>query len=170
MKGKVNEAMASGLPVVTTTIGAEGLGARSGEPLIIADDSEGFARGVIDLLSDPERARQIGLAGQRLVGSLLSPEAIERELLSVIDAVPPRRPSPAQIARWWGLAACDAAWRSARFVARHAIKRSNNASSRHSPTGAPPADGSAAEGDAASLNETAAASSGREAPLPPGAA
>jgi glycosyltransferase involved in cell wall biosynthesis len=84
MKGKVNEAMGSGLPVVTTSFGAQGLGAVPGRDLIVADDAGSFARGVIELLQDPARAESMGRSGQELVRSLCSPEVVGPRLDGLI--------------------------------------------------------------------------------------
>jgi glycosyltransferase involved in cell wall biosynthesis len=66
IKIKVLEAMACGKPVVTTSIGAEGIAEADDGALIIADDPAVFAEAVVALLSDKarrvalgERARQI---------------------------------------------------------------------------------------------------------------
>jgi O-antigen biosynthesis protein len=53
MKGKIGEAMACGLPVVTTSIGAEGMGLTNGENVLIADDPDEFAAAVARLYRDP---------------------------------------------------------------------------------------------------------------------
>lgn len=45
-KGKIAKAMSHGLPVVTTNIGAEGMGVIDGENIMIADDAKGFAQKV----------------------------------------------------------------------------------------------------------------------------
>lgn len=58
---KILEAMASGCPVVSTTVGAEGLGAGEGE-IRLADEPAAFARDVVELISD--RRRRTALAGQ----------------------------------------------------------------------------------------------------------
>ena len=52
MKGKVGEAMSYGLPVVTTSFGAEGFGLQPGRDLLIGDSVESFAAQVITLLTD----------------------------------------------------------------------------------------------------------------------
>ena len=54
IKGKVGEAMAHGIPVVTTTIGAEGFGVGHGVDVMIADDPESFANAVAQLYQQQE--------------------------------------------------------------------------------------------------------------------
>ena len=56
---KILEAMAMGVPVVSTTIGAEGLGAVHGQHLLVADSPEDFALAVIQLLRDRDFANHI---------------------------------------------------------------------------------------------------------------
>ena len=53
---KILEAFAAGLPVIGTTVGCEGICARDGEHLVIAD-RRGFAAAIIQLLLDPAGAR-----------------------------------------------------------------------------------------------------------------
>lgn len=64
---KILEAMAAGLPVVTTSVGIEGIEANVGEEVIIADDPQNFANQVSRLLLDSNERRKIGLAGRKLV-------------------------------------------------------------------------------------------------------
>lgn len=63
---KILEAWAAGTPVVSTTIGAEGLEFRDGEHLILADDAAQFAEAVSRLLASPADRRRLGTAGRRL--------------------------------------------------------------------------------------------------------
>ena len=53
------EAMALGVPVVSTSIGAQGLTVESGTQMIIADDPEGFADGIIQLLLNPAASQEM---------------------------------------------------------------------------------------------------------------
>lgn len=62
---KIVEAWAVGTPVVSTTLGAEGLECEPGRDLLIADEPEEFAKKVIALLEDPGLAREIGSNGRR---------------------------------------------------------------------------------------------------------
>jgi len=64
---KVLEALDAGRPIVSTTIGIEGLEDLVGDGALVADDAEGFADRVIELLSDPERAAKAGDVGHRTV-------------------------------------------------------------------------------------------------------
>jgi glycosyltransferase involved in cell wall biosynthesis len=64
---KVLEALSMARPVVSTTIGAEGIDVRSGEHLVLADGADAFATAVADLLDDPAAALAIGRDGRRLV-------------------------------------------------------------------------------------------------------
>jgi glycosyltransferase involved in cell wall biosynthesis len=50
---KILDAWAMGKALVSTRVGCAGLTARDGENLLIRDDPQGFARGVLDLLNDP---------------------------------------------------------------------------------------------------------------------
>ena len=63
---KIVEAMAMGLPVVSTTIGVEGLDVRPGENILIADDAASFTDGVLRLLRDPDLRDRIAEGGQVL--------------------------------------------------------------------------------------------------------
>jgi len=53
------EAMALGVPVVSTSIGAQGLTVESGTQMLIADDPEGFADGIIQLLLNPAASQEM---------------------------------------------------------------------------------------------------------------
>lgn len=56
---KLLEAFAAGIPVVSTRIGAEGLANHDGEICALADDPESFARAILTLLADPDKAAQM---------------------------------------------------------------------------------------------------------------
>ncbi len=57
---KILEAFAAARPVVSTTVGAEGIEARDGDTLLLRDDDAGFAAGIAELLEDANRARAMG--------------------------------------------------------------------------------------------------------------
>lgn len=64
---KIFEAMSMAKPVVSTTIGAEGLPVLNEQHLLLADDPVAFAQSCLRLLRDTGLRRQIGLAGRALV-------------------------------------------------------------------------------------------------------
>ncbi len=59
---KIYEAMAAQVPIVSTTVGAEGLDVENGSDIVLADDPGSFARSVVELLRAPERRRAIAMA------------------------------------------------------------------------------------------------------------
>ncbi len=64
---KIFEAMAMGLPVLSTTVGAEGLPLSDGSDVLLRDDARAYAAELVSLLRDDVRRRAIAEAGQRLV-------------------------------------------------------------------------------------------------------
>jgi glycosyltransferase involved in cell wall biosynthesis len=62
---KILEAFAAGLPVVSTPVGCEGLGADDGEHLVIAD-RDGFAEAVVALLRDETLGRRLAARARDL--------------------------------------------------------------------------------------------------------
>ena len=63
MKGKVGQSMSYGLPVVTSTIGAEGMGLMHEKHLLIADDAGTFAAAVVRLYNDEPLWRKLSSEG-----------------------------------------------------------------------------------------------------------
>jgi glycosyltransferase involved in cell wall biosynthesis len=90
---KILEAMAMGKPVVSTSLGAEGLDAAHGRELLLADDPERFAAEVRRVLGDRALAARLGKAARAFVERRYawraSARALERCLLEVC-AAPPR--------------------------------------------------------------------------------
>jgi len=64
---KILEALSMGRPVVSTTIGAEGLDVQGGAHVALADEPAAFADAVASLLADPAAARSLGERGRELV-------------------------------------------------------------------------------------------------------
>jgi glycosyltransferase involved in cell wall biosynthesis len=67
MRVRILEMFARGLPVVTTTVGLEGISAVPGTDVLVADTAEAFAEAVIDLLQEPGSREKLAEAGRRLV-------------------------------------------------------------------------------------------------------
>lgn len=72
---KILDALAAGVPTVTTTYGNEGIGARGGRELLVADDPQGFAEAVIQVLTDRDTAARLAENGRRFIREHYSQEA-----------------------------------------------------------------------------------------------
>jgi glycosyltransferase involved in cell wall biosynthesis len=64
---KIYEAMAMEKPIISTTIGAEGLPAQDGQELLLADTPAAFAAGVVRVITDETFARELGERGAKMV-------------------------------------------------------------------------------------------------------
>jgi glycosyltransferase involved in cell wall biosynthesis len=64
---KLLEALACGCPVVSTALGAEGLGAQHARHMMIADTPEAFAEAVLTLVNDADEAARLGRHGRNWV-------------------------------------------------------------------------------------------------------
>ncbi len=65
MRVKILNAFAQGLPMVTTTVGCEGIHVTNGDDILIADTPEEFARQSIRLLTDTALNQQLTLRGRQ---------------------------------------------------------------------------------------------------------
>lgn len=80
---KILEAFAAGRPVVSTTIGAEGIDARDGEHLLLADTPQAFAAAVMRLFNDDALASRLGAAGRKLAEERYGWEGVSQRLIHV---------------------------------------------------------------------------------------
>jgi glycosyltransferase involved in cell wall biosynthesis len=83
---KIYECMAAGVPVVSTTVGAEGLLYRDGEDIVMADDPRGFAAACVRLLSDDAARRTIAQNALGRARSEFSWEAVSHEFEAILDS------------------------------------------------------------------------------------
>lgn len=67
MQNKLLEYLATGKPVVATTVANEGISARAGEHLLVADDPKEFARAVVTLLRSERMRTELGRAAREFV-------------------------------------------------------------------------------------------------------
>jgi glycosyltransferase involved in cell wall biosynthesis len=88
MRVKILEGFARGIPIVSTTIGVEGIAARHDEHLLVADDPAAFAAAVARLLREPHTARRLARAGRALVESRYD----WRTALDALDGIYQARP------------------------------------------------------------------------------
>lgn len=86
---KVLEAAAHGKPVVSTTVGIEGLAMVDGEHVLERNDPDAFAAAVADLLADDARCARMGRAARDLVRAEYARERVQarirRGVLGVLD-------------------------------------------------------------------------------------
>jgi glycosyltransferase involved in cell wall biosynthesis len=66
MRVKILNALAQGLPIVSTGLGCEGIAVTSGQNILIADSPHDFAEAVLRMLENPDFAAQLGNDGRRL--------------------------------------------------------------------------------------------------------
>ena len=76
VNGKIGEALSYGLPVVTTTIGAEGWNFTDGEQVLIADAPADFAAAVVRLYEDANLWEKLADAGYRHIAENFTPEVL----------------------------------------------------------------------------------------------
>jgi glycosyltransferase involved in cell wall biosynthesis len=69
MRVKILNALAQELPMVTTSLGCEGIAVKSGQHLLIANTPQEFAQAVLRLLDDRQLANTLGKNGRQLIQS-----------------------------------------------------------------------------------------------------
>jgi GT2 family glycosyltransferase/glycosyltransferase involved in cell wall biosynthesis/SAM-dependent methyltransferase len=87
MKGKVGESLAAGLPVVTTSIGAEGMELRDGEDVLVADTAEDLAKAVVRVYREPLLWSRLSTAGRASVQLRYSPDAVRSLLAGALHSL-----------------------------------------------------------------------------------
>jgi glycosyltransferase involved in cell wall biosynthesis len=85
---KIYEAMAAGVPVVSTTVGAEGLEIHPPEDIRIADCPADFAERCLELLEDEDQSRRIASRARELVAGRFSWEQVARRFAEVLESAP----------------------------------------------------------------------------------
>jgi len=78
---KILEAMAMERPVISTSIGAEGLAVQAGENIMIADDPLDFASKTVELLRNPKLRQRIVTKARKLVENNYSWDVLGRRFL-----------------------------------------------------------------------------------------
>jgi len=103
IKGKVLTAMNAGVPVVTSTVGAEGIGLVHSRSALIADDAPEFARCVVELYGNTALWDQVRLEALRLALERFSSKPFERAVEGFMSRLltpePPAAESQSSAAR-----------------------------------------------------------------------
>ena len=100
MQNKVLEAMAMNLPVVTTSMVAEGveINGREELPVVVADEETKFAEEVIRLLNNPDEQQRLGKAGRAFVERhFVWTESAAKFEQMCLDAIAARETAPTRI-------------------------------------------------------------------------
>lgn len=82
---KVVEALANRIPLVTTTVGCEGIDVVDGRSAVIADDAAGLAEGCARLLSDGALRQRLADAGAELFASRYDWDSIEERVAELAE-------------------------------------------------------------------------------------
>ena len=85
MKGKIGQAISYGLPVVTTAIGAEGMGLRHNHEALIADQPEDFINAVCQAYTDRELWQRLADNGYRHIGESFAPQVVEEKIQAALE-------------------------------------------------------------------------------------
>lgn len=94
MRVKILTALAQGLPVVSTSMGCEGIAVEAGVHLLVADEPAAFAAATLRLLDDRAEAERLGANGRQLVARRYDYRAVYPQLQRVYDrAAQPRDPA-----------------------------------------------------------------------------
>jgi polysaccharide biosynthesis protein PslH len=85
MRVRILEAFARGMPVVTTTVGLEGIQAEPGEDVLVEDQPGLFAEAVIGLLSDPDVQKRLAQNGRALAEARYDWQVVLQQLDRIYD-------------------------------------------------------------------------------------
>ena len=85
IKFKVLEAMASGLPVVSTKIGVEGIEVENGREFLLGQTAEELSEATVKLLKNKNLGRSIAKSAQKFVGENYDWDKIVRELNKIYE-------------------------------------------------------------------------------------
>lgn len=87
MRVRILEAFARGMPVVTTTVGLEGIQATPGLDVLVADAPADFANSTIRLLTDPALQHQLSNNGRRLAQEKYDWQVVLNQLDKVYESL-----------------------------------------------------------------------------------
>jgi glycosyltransferase involved in cell wall biosynthesis len=94
MRVKILDALARGMPTVTTAVGCEGIDATSGRHLLIADTPAAFAADVVRLLTDDALAMNLSRNSRELVERKYAEPVVGRQTLAALNRQWRLSPSP----------------------------------------------------------------------------
>jgi len=84
---KIVEAMSSGVPVVSTSVGCEGLAVKHGENILIADTPGAFALAVFEMIENARLREDICSGGRMLAQELYDWRSVVKTIEKVYSAI-----------------------------------------------------------------------------------
>ena len=84
---KILESLSMGLPVVSTTLGAEGAGLVDGKEILVADTEQDFAGAILRLIGDPALRKRLAASGRRVAEERFDWGKIAPRLLELYDEI-----------------------------------------------------------------------------------
>ncbi len=94
MRVKILDAWLWGIPIVTTSLGAEGIAVRPGENILLADDPAQFAAAVLSLLHDPVLNQRLRSQGRTWIEAHYSAQTIYAQIDALYDRLLSSPPAP----------------------------------------------------------------------------
>lgn len=85
VKGKINQSMALGVPVVATSLAVEGMGLHDHEDILLADEPEDFARALVELYESEPLWTRLSENGIKKTQALYSPDVARKKLDSLFS-------------------------------------------------------------------------------------
>ena len=88
---KILEALALGTPVISTTIGVEGLGVTHGRDVLLADEPAHFASHIVDVMQSPALRQSLSESGRRLIERSYDWATLGERIVSMVGGLVARR-------------------------------------------------------------------------------
>ena len=82
---KILEGMALGIPVITTSKGAQGIPCTHGKDILIADTPDSFFQAIELLINNKSYAKKIGINGQKIISQYFSEKVVVNKIDSLIQ-------------------------------------------------------------------------------------
>jgi glycosyltransferase involved in cell wall biosynthesis len=96
MRVRILEAFARGMPVVTTTVGLEGIEAVPGEQVLVKDSPPEFAESALELMANPDLAEKIARSGRKLAENKYDWQVVLGRMDSIYESAAAER-EPADV-------------------------------------------------------------------------
>ena len=94
VKGKINQSMAFGVPVIATSLAAEGMSLTDGEDVRIADSPDDFAAALIEIYQSEQLWQKISRNALEKAAALYSPNTAKSQLARIFQTAEMSLPSP----------------------------------------------------------------------------